>query len=117
MRSITFGPTTHFGDNEVRQPEEDEGLDNPSQHIPVERIPSNSSSHRTINEVIFFAGETIYRESMFGHKELAMKKYCKCKFTHDSSRNYLSYCYEFCGLLNVQFKEVKFFIGNKEVGM
>ncbi len=30
MRSITFGPTTHFGDNEVRQPEDDEGLDNPA---------------------------------------------------------------------------------------
>lgn len=54
---------------------------------------------------------------MFGHKELAMKKYCKCKFAFDAARNYQSYCFELCGLLNLLSKDVKFFINNREVSL
>jgi hypothetical protein len=67
--------------------------------------------------VVFYAGEHLYRENMFGHKELAMKKYCKCKFAFDAARNYQSYCYEFCGLLNIQMKDIKFFMGNRELAL
>jgi hypothetical protein len=67
--------------------------------------------------VVFYAGENLLRETLVGHKEIAMKKYCKCKFSFDSTRTYQSYVYEFCGLLNIQYKDVKFFMGNRELSM
>lgn len=54
---------------------------------------------------------------MVGSKELAIKKYCKCKFAYDGSRTYESYVFEFCGLLNVKMKDLKFSVGRKEVVM
>jgi hypothetical protein len=43
-----------------------------------------------------------------------MKKHCKCKFAFDSSRTFQSYCYEFCGLLNIRLNDVRFYLGNRE---
>lgn len=55
--------------------------------------------------------EDLYRDNIVGTRELAIKKYCKCKLEFDESRTYLSYCYEFCGLLNIRFGEMKFMHG------
>ena len=68
-------------------------------------------------EVTFFAGEDIYRDSIVGTRELAIKKLCKCKFEFDDSRTFESYCYEFCGLLNLIYSDIRFIIGRKEVTM
>mmetsp|Transcript_21466 Transcript_21466/g.20636 ORF Transcript_21466/g.20636 Transcript_21466/m.20636 type:complete len:103 (+) Transcript_21466:173-481(+) len=54
---------------------------------------------------------------MVGNKEVAMKKYQKAKFIFDTQRTYQSYCYEFCGLLNLQFKDVKFFMSSREISL
>jgi len=54
---------------------------------------------------------------MIGSKELAIKKYCKCKFAFDSGRTYESYVFEFCGLLNVKMKDLRFQVGRREVVM
>lgn len=69
------------------------------------------------SEVVFFAGEDIFRDSIVGTRELAIKKYCKCKFDLDDSRTFESFCFEFCGLLNVRLCDIKFMIGRKEVVM
>lgn len=69
------------------------------------------------SEIVFFAGEDIYRDSVVGTRELAIKKYCKCKLDLDETRTFDSYCYEFCGLLNLRFSEIKFMIGRKEIAM
>jgi len=68
-------------------------------------------------ELIFYAGEDLYRDSIVGTRELAIKKYCKCKLEYDETRTYESYCHEFCGLLNIKFSDVKFLHGRKEVPM
>jgi hypothetical protein len=52
-----------------------------------------------------------------GTRELAIKKYCKCKFDLDETRSFESYCFEFCGLLNVRYHEIKFMIGRKDINM
>jgi hypothetical protein len=57
-------------------------------------------------EIIFFAGEDLYRDNIVGSRELAIKKYCKCKLEFDDSRTFESYCHEFCGLLNLRFLDV-----------
>jgi hypothetical protein len=67
--------------------------------------------------VIFYAGEDIYRDSQVGTRELAIKKFCKCKLELDESRTFESYCYEFCGLLNLRFLDVKFMIEHNEITM
>jgi hypothetical protein len=69
------------------------------------------------SEVVFFAGEDIYRDSVVGTRELAIKKYCKCKFDLDESRTFESYCFEFCGLLNVRYCDIKFMLGRKDITM
>lgn len=68
-------------------------------------------------EVIFFAGEDLYRDNIVGSRELAIKKHCKCKLEFDDSRTFESYCHEFCGLLNLRFQDVQFMSGRKEVPM
>ena len=65
----------------------------------------------------FFAREDLYRDNIVGTRELAIKKYCKCKLQFDDSRSYASYAHEFCGLLNVRFSDIRFFMGRKEVAM
>lgn len=55
------------------------------------------------SEVTFFAGEDIYRDSIVGTRELGIKKLCKVKLELDESRTFESYCFEFCGLLNLIF--------------
>lgn len=67
--------------------------------------------------MVFFAGEDIYRDSAVGTRELAIKKHCKCKFDLDDQRTFESYCFEFCGLLNIRFIDVKFMQGNKEIAL
>lgn len=69
------------------------------------------------SEVVFFAGEDIFRDSMVGTRELAIRKHCKCKFDLDDCRTFESYCFEFCGLLNVHYSEIKFMIGTKDIVM
>jgi len=71
--------------------------------------------------VIFYASEHLFREGFTSlgsagshHRELAMKKHCKCKFTYDPTRTYQSYCYEFCGLLNLRMQDVRFYLGSRE---
>ena len=59
--------------------------------------------------------EDLYRDNIVGTRELAIKKYCKCKLEFDNSRSYASYCQEFCGLLNIRFTDLKFMQGRKEV--
>ena len=59
-------------------------------------------------ELVFYAGEDLYRDSVVGTRELAIKKYCKCKLEFDGARTYESYCFEFCGLLNLRFQDIKF---------
>ena len=46
-----------------------------------------------------------------------MRKQCKCKFDLDDTRTFESYCFEFCGLLNVHYSEIKFLINNKDIVM
>jgi hypothetical protein len=95
MRSVTFGPIGYFdsslrGSNESEEPPHirESG---PSQLISSshnsERYHSTNSSLR-LNEVVFYAGENLYRETLIGHREVAMKKYCKVKFSFDSARTY-----------------------------
>jgi len=67
--------------------------------------------------VTFFAMEDLFRDNIVGTRELAIKKYCKCKLQFDDSRSYASYCHEFCGLLNIRFSDIRFFQGRKEVAM
>jgi hypothetical protein len=85
---------------------------------------SYSSSYRGLNEVIFYSSENLFREGFTSaggagshHRELAMKKHCKCKFAYDSQRTFQSYCFEFCGLLNIRMNDVKFYLGNREPPM
>jgi hypothetical protein len=59
------------------------------------------------SEVVFYAGEDLYRDSVVGTRELAIKKYCKLKLEFDPDRTYESYCFEFCGLLNLRFPDIK----------
>ena len=61
--------------------------------------------------------EDLFRDNIVGTRELAIKKYCKCKLEFDDSRSFSSYCYEFCGLLNIRFNDLKFMQGRKEVPM
>lgn len=68
-------------------------------------------------EIIFFACEDLYRDNIIGTRELAIKKYCKCKLEFDDSRTFESYCHEFCGLLNLRFNDIRFMHGRKEVPM
>ena len=75
-----------------------------------------TGSHKSL-EVVFFAGEDLYRDNIIGTRELAIKKYCKCKLEFDESRSYESYCHEFCGILNLKFYDVRFMNGRKEVPM
>ena len=69
------------------------------------------------SEVVFFAGEDLFRDSMVGTRELAIRKHCKCKFDLDDERTFESYCFEFCGLLNLHYSEIKFMIGSKDIVM
>lgn len=52
-----------------------------------------------------------------GTKELAIKKNCKCKFDLDNERTFESFIFEFCGLLNLRFADIKFMLGRKEIAM
>ena len=61
--------------------------------------------------------EDLFRDNIVGTRELAIKKYCKCKLQHDESRSYASYAHEFCGLLNIRFSDIRFFQGRKEIAM
>ena len=61
--------------------------------------------------------EDLFRDNIVGTRELAIKKYCKCKLQFDDSRSYMSYAHEFCGLLNIRFSDIRFFMGRKEVAM
>ena len=61
--------------------------------------------------------EDLFRDNIVGTRELAIKKYCKCKLEFDDSRSYASYCQEFCGLLNIRYNDLKFMQGRKEVPM
>eukprot|EP00347_Sterkiella_histriomuscorum_P021639 403333279 len=122
MRSITFGPTSYFESSLTREVDDaEENMTATTNQISQERIYSqsyqsqSSSGYHRQNEVVFYSCDNLFRESLVGHKELAMKKNCKCKFALDTNRNFQSYIYEFCGLLNVQMSEVKFFIKNREV--
>jgi hypothetical protein len=98
--------------------------------IPVERASSvrnvptislNSAFSTGANggardsEIVFFAGEDIYRDGVVGTRDLAVKKYSKIKFDLDVSRTFESYCYEFCGLLNVKFHDIRFLMDRKEL--
>lgn len=42
-----------------------------------------------------------------------MQKECRCRFTFDPQRTNISFCYEFCGLLNVQMKDLLFYLNGK----
>ena len=92
MRSISFGPTSYLEDSR-QYIEEDDGQNT---HISNESVGNSySSSQRGVNEVIFYASENLFREGFTSgggagshHRELAMKKYCKCKFAFDSQRNF-----------------------------
>jgi len=68
-------------------------------------------------EVVFYACEDLFRDNLVGTRELAIKKYCKCKLEWDDSRSYESYCHEFCGLLNLRFSDMKFLLKRKELPM
>lgn len=89
-------------------------------NIPTTALSSAFSSgayyHKT-SEVVFFAGEDIYRDSVVGTRELAIKKYCKCKLDLDDTRTFESYSFEFCGLLNLRMQDITFMIGRKEIAM
>lgn len=79
---------------------------------------SSGAYNTKSSEVVFFAGEDIYRDSVVGTRELAIKKYCKVKLDLDESRSYESYCFEFCGLLNLKFTDIKFMLSStKDVHM
>ena len=80
-------------------------------------LSQGRASEQKNSEVVFFAGEDLYRDNIVGTRELAIKKYCKCKLQYDDSRTYESYCWEFCGLLNIRFSDIKFLQGRKEVAM
>ena len=85
-------------------------------NLSTERNPSLASSSPTSQaHLIFYAGESLYRENLFGNKEVAIKKFCKVKFVFEAERTYESFCHEFCGLLNLQIRDLKFFIGNSEL--
>ena len=77
----------------------------------------SGSTRQLITDVTFFAGEDLFRDSMVGTRELAIKKYCKCKLEFDETRTFESYCFEFCGILNLKFQDLKFMLngGHKEV--
>ena len=82
------------------------------QNSPRARGSSNSQRQGSSNgnlEVTFFAMEDLFRDNIVGTRELAIKKYCKCKLQFDDSRSYASYCHEFCGLLNIRFSDIRFF--------
>lgn len=93
MRSISFGPTSYLEDSRQYTEEEDDGQNT---HISNESVGNSySSSQRGVNEVIFYASENLFREGFTSgggagshHRELAMKKYCKCKFAFDSQRTF-----------------------------
>lgn len=76
---------------------------------------STGGHYTSKSEVVFYAGEDIFRDSVVGTRELAIKKYCKCKFDLDTSRTYESYCFEFCGLLNIRHADIRFLFGRKEL--
>ena len=78
---------------------------------------SSGAYNSKSQEVVFFAGEDIYRDSVVGTRELAIKKHCKCKFDLDDERTFESFCFEFCGLLNLRFIDVKFMVGSKEIAL
>ena len=111
MRSITFGPISYH-ESRLRDSDNDDLAVDVPLSASVDRNQQMQSSR--LNEVIFYASENLFRESFVGHRELAMKKYCKCKFTFDPQRTFQSYCFEFCGLLNLQHKDVKFYLGSRE---
>ena len=137
MRQITFGPThtNYFDieDDEIierRAHNSDRARirtshrrDSSQQNSPRARGSSFSqrtgptNEHSRNLEVTFFAMEDLFRDNIVGTRELAIKKYCKCKLQFDDSRSYASYCHEFCGLLNIRFSDIRFFQGRKEVPM
>ena len=120
MRSITFGPTSYF-ESSLNRDEPPEFDNQPSSNRSQDRNQAaNPSSFQNpnpqrSNEVAFFSCDNLFRESLVGHRELAMKKGCKCKFAFDPQRTFQSYCYEFCGVLNIQMQELKFFLKDREV--
>ena len=85
-------------------------------NLSTERNQSISSQNRVF-DVVFYASENLFSENLFGNKELAIKKFKKVKLPLDTARTYESYCFEFCGLLNLQLRDLKFFINNKELSM
>ncbi len=127
MRSISFGPTSYLEDSRQYSRHSDDEDDGQNTHISNESMGANSysSSYRgSLNEVIFYASENLFREGFTvgggaggHHRELAMKKCCKCKFAFDSQRTYQSYCFEFCGLLNLRMNDCRFYLGTRELSM
>ena len=109
MRHITFGPTeTNYFDldeDEDSTPQENyserlnqrfsgqrqtgslSGASSPRMVRPHRgsnfssafNLSQGRSSENKNTEVIFFAGEDLYRDNIVGTRELAIKKYCKCK--------------------------------------
>jgi hypothetical protein len=126
MRSISFGPTSYLEDSRQYSRHSEEEDDGQNTHISNESMGNSySSSYRgSLNEVIFYASENLFREGFTvgggaggHHRELAMKKCCKCKFAFDNQRTFQSYCFEFCGLLNLRMNDCRFFLGNREIPM
>ena len=132
MRRITFADdTTHIpiqrsnlynldspiGQREMRAPERSQSMRNVQTTTLSSALSSGAQYNQKQNEVVFFAGEDIYRDSVVGTRELAIKKHCKCKLDLDESRTYESYCFEFCGLLNLKCSDIKFMLGRKDVVM
>lgn len=111
MRQISFAPT------QQQQPTLHSSSLNPetrqqSRNLTSTTLASAFSSgfitRDRPQDVIFFAGEDLYRDSVVGTRELAIKKYCKLRLDLDDSRSYESYCFEFCGLLNIRYQDVRF---------
>lgn len=131
MRRITFADDTNVitvhrsslnqADSPLNSREQPAVRSNSMRNVQSVALSSAFSSgiayNQKLNEVVFYAGEDIYRDSVVGTRELAIKKHCKCKLDLDELRTYESYCFEFCGLLNLKFSDVKFMIGRKDVVM
>ena len=130
MRQISFAPSAIQQDEQRQNTDLDSSLNDlrPPQSRGSQRHPMStglssafSSGFYTTkpSDVVFYAQEDIYRDSVVGTRELAIKKYCKLKLDLDDARTYESYCFEFCGLLNLRFNEFRFVLASntKEVPM
>lgn len=126
--SVSFGPTNYFDiDEEVRLSSRRLSMSRETSPTMRSHISSSQSARATTtsrqplvtSEVTFYAGEDLYRDSVVGTRELAIKKYCKCKLEFDETRTFESYCFEFCGVLNLKIQDLKFMLNgsHKEIAM